>query len=160
MGETTSAAPPAISRSTLPRQHHTQRSQLLQRDIHLIKIKYCEDTRPQNHLSVKRTAQELCTILQGASSTLHTISLGVGGTITTLHNEASRGSGSWFSQRYGFASKLHVHSVKITLPNLSISDVPFPAPFINSHRETVSGQACNFSRRGTPGKSQNMLPFA
>jgi hypothetical protein len=78
----TSAAPPATSRSTFPRQHQPKDPSILQRDIHYIEIKHCEDTRSQNQLS---TAQEqhkgLCSILQGASVTLHTILLGVGGTI-------------------------------------------------------------------------------
>ena len=45
----TSAAPPATSRSTFPRQHQAKDLSILcQRDIHLIEIKYCEDTQPQN----------------------------------------------------------------------------------------------------------------
>ena len=45
-----SAAPPAAtSRSTFSRQHRPEDLSILQRDIHLIKIKYsCEDTRLQN----------------------------------------------------------------------------------------------------------------
>ena len=78
----TSAAPPAISRSTFPRQHRPEDLSILQRDIHLIDIKYCEDTRLPNQLNVAQEQHKgLCTILQGASVTLHTILLGVGGTI-------------------------------------------------------------------------------
>jgi hypothetical protein len=51
----TSAAPPAISRSTFPRQHRPKDLSILQRDSHLIEIKHCEDTRPKNQLS---TVQE------------------------------------------------------------------------------------------------------
>ena len=40
----TSAAPPSISRSTFPRQHRPKYLSILQGDIHLIEIKYCEDT--------------------------------------------------------------------------------------------------------------------
>ena len=47
----TSAAPPAISRSTFPRQHRLKDLRIFQRHIHLIEIKYCEDARPQNQLS-------------------------------------------------------------------------------------------------------------
>ena len=46
-----SAAPPATRRSTFPRQHRPKDLSILQRDIHPIEIKYCEDTRPQNQLS-------------------------------------------------------------------------------------------------------------
>ena len=59
------------------------------RGIQLIEIKYCEDTRPQNQLS---TAQEqhrdFCKFHQGASTTLHAILLGVGGT-NTPHSSLS-----------------------------------------------------------------------
>jgi hypothetical protein len=59
----------------------------MRRDIHLIEIKYCEDTRPQNQLNaVKNQHKDLCNILQGASVTLHIILLGVGGTIYNTQN--------------------------------------------------------------------------
>ena len=58
------AAPPATSRSTFPRQHRPKDLSILQRDIHLIEIKYCEDTRPQNQLSAAQEQHKgLCTIL-------------------------------------------------------------------------------------------------
>ena len=50
-----SEAPPVTTRSTFPRQHRRKDLSALQRDIHLVEIKYYEDTRPQNQLS---TAQE------------------------------------------------------------------------------------------------------
>jgi hypothetical protein len=53
MGETesivTSAAPPAISRSTFPRRHRPNDPSMLQHDIHF--TKYCEDIGPQNHVT-------------------------------------------------------------------------------------------------------------
>ena len=77
-----SAATPAISRSTYPRQHRPKDLSKPWRDIHLVKIKYREDTRPQNQLdTTKEHHKDLCNILQGASVTLHIILLGVGGTI-------------------------------------------------------------------------------
>ena len=80
----------------------TQDLSILQRDIHLIEIKHCEDTRPQNQLSaVQEQHRGLCSIRQGASVTLHTILLGVGATI-------------------------HIFQASC-LPNLIIPDVPFPA---------------------------------
>jgi len=83
----TSAAPPAISRSTFPRQHRPKGLSILQRDVHLIDVKYCEDTRLQYQLSAAQQQHKgLCSTLQGASVTLHTILLGVGGgTIYTNH---------------------------------------------------------------------------
>jgi len=49
-------------------------------------VKYCEDTRLQNQLSaVQEQHKGLYSTLQGASDTLHTILLGVGGTICNNH---------------------------------------------------------------------------
>jgi hypothetical protein len=68
------AAPPATSRPTNPRQHRPKDLNKTRRDIHLVKIKYCEDTRAQNQLNAaKKQYIDLCNILQGASVTLHII---------------------------------------------------------------------------------------
>ena len=110
----TSAAPPATSRSTFPRQHRPKDLSILQRDIHLIEIKYCEDTRPQNQLSAAQDLHKgLCSILQGATVTLHTILLGVvGGTIYNNHTlEPYKDLGLDSQKVKEFATKLHVHSV-------------------------------------------------
>jgi len=83
MGETgsTSAAPPAISRSTFPRQHRPYDFSILQRGIHLIKIK---DTRPQNQLSAAQeqplrswvwTLKELKSFIYFMSTTLPNLSI-------------------------------------------------------------------------------------
>jgi hypothetical protein len=78
----TSAAPPATSIATNPRQHRPKDLSKPRRDIHLVEIKYCKDTRPQNQLNAaKEQHKDLCNILQGASVTLHIILLDVGGTI-------------------------------------------------------------------------------
>jgi hypothetical protein len=90
----TSAAPPATSRATNPRQHRPKDLSKTRRDIHLVEIKYCEDTRPQNQLNAaKEQHKDLCNIFQGASVTLHIILLGVGGTIYNT-SEAFQGTGS------------------------------------------------------------------
>ena len=69
-------APPATSRATNPRQHRPKDLSKSRRDIHLVKIKYCEDTRPQNQLNVaKGQHKDICNILQRASVTLHIILL-------------------------------------------------------------------------------------
>jgi len=49
----TSAAPPATSRATNPRQHRPIDLSKPLRDIHL-EIKFCEDTRPQNQLNAAK----------------------------------------------------------------------------------------------------------
>ena len=66
----TPAALPATSRATNPRQHRPKDLSKPRHDIHLIGIKYCEDTRPQNQLNAaKEQYKDLCNILQGASVT-------------------------------------------------------------------------------------------
>jgi hypothetical protein len=58
------AAPPATSRATNPRQHRPKNLNKPGRDIHLVEIKYCEDTRPQNQLNAaKKQHKDLCNIL-------------------------------------------------------------------------------------------------
>ena len=70
----------------LPQTEPTQKSQHFSTWHHLIEIKYCEDTRPQNQLSaVQKHHKGLCSILQGASVTLHTTLLGLGGTFYNIH---------------------------------------------------------------------------
>ena len=72
----------ATNTATNPRQHQPKDLSKTQRDIYLVNIKYCEDTRPQNQLNIaKEQHKDLCIILQGASVTLHIILLGVGGII-------------------------------------------------------------------------------
>jgi hypothetical protein len=82
----TPAAPPATSRATNPRQHQRKDLSKPRHDIHLVEIKYCEDTGPQNQLNAaKEQHKVLCNILRGASVTLHIILLGVGGTFYNTH---------------------------------------------------------------------------
>ena len=109
----TSAAPPATSTATNPRQHRPKDLNKTRRDIQLVEIKYCEDTRPQNQLNAaKEQHKNLCNILQGASVTLHIILLGVGGTIYNTHTLKPFKELGLDSKRVKKpASKLHVHSV-------------------------------------------------
>jgi hypothetical protein len=107
------AAPPATSRASNPRQHRPKDLSKTWRDIHLVEIKYGEDTRPQNQLNVaKEQHKDLCNILQGASVTLHIILLGVGSTIYNTNTLKPFKELGLDSQRVKkLASKLHVHSV-------------------------------------------------
>jgi len=55
----------STSRSTFSGQHRPKDLSFLQRDTHLIEIKYCEDTRLQNQLSAaQKQHKKLCSILQ------------------------------------------------------------------------------------------------
>jgi len=61
-------APPATNRATNPRKHRPKDLNKTRRDTHLVEIKYCEDTRPQNQLNAaKEQHKDPCNILQGAS---------------------------------------------------------------------------------------------
>jgi len=56
------------------------------REIHLVEAKYCEDTRPGHQLEASRKQHEvLCERLKAKKGILHTILLGVGGSICTSH---------------------------------------------------------------------------
>ena len=127
----TSAAPPTTSRATNPRQHQPKDLSKPRRDIHLVEIKYCEDTRPQNQLNAaKEQHKDLCNTLQGASVTLHIILLGVGGTIyNTLTLKPFKELGLDSQRVKKLASKLQAPCALCelrSLLNLSIPDVPFP----------------------------------
>jgi len=104
--------PPAIGRSTFPRQHRPKDLSILQRDIYLIiKTKYCEGARPQNQLSAMPEQNKgPCTIFQGASLPSHHlfILLGMGCTIHNNHTLEPFTELGLDSQR---AEKLHVHPI-------------------------------------------------
>jgi len=141
----TSAAPPATSRATNPRQHQPKDLSKPRRDIHLVEIKYCEDTRPQNQLNAaKEQHRDLYKILQGASITLHIILLGVGGTIYNIHTlKPFKELGLDFQRVQKLASKLHVHSVNFAAKLVHTRRALSSSTIINSHQEPVSDQACN-----------------
>jgi len=129
-----SAAPPATSRATNPRQHRPKDLSKIRRDIHLVEIKYCEDTRPQNQLNAaKEQHKDLCNILLGASVTLHIILLGVGGTIYNTHTLKPFKDLGLNSQRVKkLASKIHVHSVNLAA-KLVQTRRALSSTIINSH---------------------------
>jgi len=140
----TSAAPPATSTATNPRQHRPKDLIKTRRDIHLVKIKYCEDIRPQNQLNAaKEQHKGLCNILQGASVTLHIILLGMGCTIYNTHTlKPFKELGLDSQKAKKLVSKLHVHSLNFAA-KLVHTRRALSSTVINSHQEPVSGQACN-----------------
>ena len=77
-GRTSAAPPAATSRCTFSRHHRPKDLSILQRDIYLIKFKYCKDTRAQNQLSTRQEQQkDLCTTLT-LRSMYYIILLGMG----------------------------------------------------------------------------------
>jgi len=115
---------------------------ILQRDIHLLKIKYYEDTRPQFQLSdVQEQYDGLCTILQGASITFHTILWGLGGTIYKDHTlEPSKDLGLDFQR----ATTSFLHSVNYAAKFVHTRHKLSSTTIIklNSYQDPVSGRAC------------------
>ena len=95
----TSAAPPATSRATNPRQHRPNDLSKPQRDIHLVETKYCEDTRPQNQLNAaKEQHKDLCN-QHSPRSLRYSHPSGCGRHhLQHSHSEAFQGTGSRFSK--------------------------------------------------------------
>ena len=124
----TSAAPPAIRRSTFPRQHRLKDLSILQHGIHLIEINYCEDIRLHNQLSAAQEQHKgLCSFLQGASVTLRAIFWEWVAPSTIITRWSL--SRSWvliFKKLWNLLPSL-MFILSILLPNSSIPDVPFTA---------------------------------
>jgi len=83
------------------------------REIHLVEVKYCEDTRPGHQLGASRKQHEvLCKHLKTKKVILHTILLGVGGSIYTSHTLYHiKELGLDVQKAHKTALKLHAHSV-------------------------------------------------
>jgi hypothetical protein len=82
-------------------------------EIHLIEVKYCEDTRSGHQLEASnKQHKSLYKHIKSKQITLHTILLGVGGSIytsNTLHHLKELGLDS--QRAHKTALKLHAHSV-------------------------------------------------
>ena len=82
-------------------------------EIHLIEVKYCEDTRSEHQLEASnKQHKSLYKHIKSKQITLHTILLGVGGSIytsNTLHHLKELGLDS--QRAHKTALKLHAHSV-------------------------------------------------
>ncbi len=81
--------------------------------MHLIEVKYCEDTRPGHQLEASRNKHEvLCKRLKAKQVILHTFLLGVGGSIFTSHTlDHLKELGLDTQKTHKAALKLHAHSV-------------------------------------------------
>ncbi len=89
------------------------------REVHLIKVKYCQDTRPGHQLEASSKQHETrCRQLKAKKVTLHAIFLGEGGSIytsNTLHHLKELGLASIDLQWvYKTALELHARSVHYT----------------------------------------------
>ncbi len=83
------------------------------REIHLVEVKYCVDTRLGHQLEASLKQHEvLCKRLKAKKAILHTILLGVGGSIYTSRTLNHRKElGLDVQKAHTTALKLHAHSV-------------------------------------------------
>jgi len=115
-----------------------------ERHVHLIEIKYCEDTRPgQQLVAAQQQHADLCRLISAKAVTLHTILLGVGGTCFREHTLNQLKQLGLDQQRaLKLARNLHAHSVQyahklvttrraIENKNTSHSQVLEPGAFSN-----------------------------
>eukprot|EP00983_Pelagomonas_calceolata_P007428 242313-Pelagomonas_calceolata.AAC.1 len=105
--------PVPCSRQYLNRVRQPQQLNAIQRHVHLVGIKYCEDTRPGQKLEAAQWQHaDFCKNVSGKAMTLHIILLGVGGTCYNGHIDQLKISGLDHRQASKLASELHTHSVK------------------------------------------------
>ena len=85
-----------------------------ERHVHLIEIKFCEDTRPEHQLNAaKQQHADLCKLINAKAVTIHPILLGVGGTIYTEHTlKQFKQLGLDHQRATKLAQQLHAHSVQ------------------------------------------------
>jgi len=83
-----------------------------QRHVHLIEIKYCEDTRPEHQLAAAQQQHaHLCKLIDAKAVTIHPILLGVGGTCYTEHTlKQFKKLGLDHQRATKLARQLHAHS--------------------------------------------------
>jgi len=83
------------------------------REIHLVEVEYCEDTRPGHQLEASIKQHEFfCKRLKVKKVILHTILLGVGGSIYTSHTSNHLKELGFDAHKAQLTTlKLHAHSV-------------------------------------------------
>ena len=81
--------------------------------VHLIEIKFCEDTRPEHQLNAaKQQHADLCKLKSAKAVTIHPILLGVGGSIYIEHTlKQFKQLGLDHQCATKLAKQLHAHSV-------------------------------------------------
>ncbi len=103
---------PSPAKAYRPRQTPPENLPWQRRTTHLIQIKYCEDTRPEQQLQAAHAQHDHLRRSIAGDHVLHIILLGAGGVIYIPHNLVPLKSLSLDSQRVKkFALKLHAHSV-------------------------------------------------
>eukprot|EP00983_Pelagomonas_calceolata_P066152 1148891-Pelagomonas_calceolata.AAC.1 len=138
---------PATATSPTSKVRHPSRLHPEQRHVHLVEVKYCEDTRPKNQLEAsKQQHRDLCRNYLRASAqvTLHTILLGVGEIIYTPHTlEPLKELGLDTHTAIKLALKLHAHSVQYAYKLVSTRRALEKTFFNFHHRDQARATASN-----------------
>eukprot|EP00983_Pelagomonas_calceolata_P080101 1154999-Pelagomonas_calceolata.AAC.5 len=126
--------------------------------VHLMEVKYCEDTRPKNRLEAfKQQHSNLCCDLSRASAqvTLQTILLGVGGAFYTPHIlEPLKELDLDIFQTTKLSLKLHTHSVQYAYELAGTRRALESTPLNSHHQDQARATAIN------PPDPHYPLPFS
>ncbi len=95
-------------------EHRAHELNVNKREMHLVEVEYCEDTRAGDHLkATKKQHKVLCKRLKANKVILHTVLLGVEGSIYTSHTlNHLKELGLDTQKAHKTALKLHAHSVR------------------------------------------------
>ena len=114
------------------------------RHVHLIEIKFCEDTRPEHQLNAaKQQHADLCKLINAKAVTIHPILLGVGGSIYAEHTlKQFKQLGLDHQHATKLARQLHAHSVRY-------------AHKLVSTRRAIENNNTSYNQVLEPGASRN-----
>jgi hypothetical protein len=130
------------SRAACKRQPHELHAN--ERHVHLIEIKFCEDTRPEHQLNAaKQQHADLCKLISAKVVTIHPILLGVGGSIYIEHTlKQFKQLGLDHQCATKLAKQLHAHSVRY-------------AHKLVSTRRAIENNNTSYNQVLQPGASSN-----
>ena len=128
-----------------PRQTRPENLPWQRRTTHLIEIKYCEDTRPEQQLQAAHAQHGSLRRSIAGDHVLHVILLGVGGVIYIPHTLVPLKSLGLDSQRAkSLALKLHAHSVRYAHKLVQTRRSLEHSPHFQPNQERSAGlSACN-----------------
>ena len=132
--------PPAPATAIQPRQLRPENLYWQRRTTHIVEIKYCEDTRPEQQLLAAQAQHSSLRRSIKGDHVFHVILLGVGGVIYTSHTlEPLRCVGLDPQRVKSLALKLHAYSVhhahKIVQTRRSLEH----SPQFHSNQERSAG---------------------
>ncbi len=132
--------PPSPSTAYRPRQTRPVNLPWQRRTTHLIEIKYCEDTHPEQQLQAAHAQHGCLRRSIAGDRVLHVILLGVGGIICVPHTLVPPQSLGLDSQRVEkLALKLHAHSVHYAHKLVQTRRSLEYYPHLQTHQERSDG---------------------